>query len=463
MVQDLYCMADKIMWTPDLSSGSGPIYLRLVEQMAKDIEAGILVVGDKLPPQRQLAWHLDINLSTVTKAFQIATQRQLISGEVGRGTYILRKNREGTLFNLKKDQGNTVIDLSTHVPAINPDDNDLSKSLTELLQSPSVLPELLQYHTPASLERLRIKSSQWLYELGYPIQAKYCVALPTAQTALMVALLCSCRSEETILVNAHAFPGLKAVAKQLRLKLHAIEMDEQGITPDALMQAVRTTHAQVLVGDFILQNPTTVSMGKERQEIILSIIQKHNLLLIEEYVIGSLSDQPPISINCQEQSILITSLAKAVAPGLRFSTIAGRHPVIKTIINQPHATSWQFSPLTAEIACRWIESGTARKRLEWQRREVATRHQLFKKLFRSEYYSGNSTICSHVWLPVIGTADDAQTTCRQHGVEIVPSGFFAVGRNNSEYIRVSLTAAKSVKQLKIALIRILKTGIIKKT
>ncbi len=454
-------MADKIMWTPDLSKKNGPIYLRLVEQMEKDIKSGVLTVGDKLPAQRQLAWHLNINLSTVTKAFQIATQRQLISGEVGRGTYILRKNREATLFNLKKDQRNTIIDLSTHIPAINPDDQDLENCLTELLRAPASLPELLQYHSPAALERLRIKSSQWLCEFGYNIDPHHCVAIPTAQMALMVALLSNCRSEDTVLVNTHTFPGLKAVARQLKLKLHAIEMDEQGITPDSLLQAIRTTHAKVLVSDPILQNPTAVSMNLARQEEILAIIEKHKLLFIEEYVIGSLSDSPPISNNLQDHSIVIISLAKSIAPGLRFACIAGKHPAINTIINQPHATSWQLSPLTAEIACRWIEDGTARKRLKWQRNEVTRRHQLFKKLFRNKHYTGNNTVCSHTWLPVTGSADDAQQICHKQGVEVVASGFFAVGRNASEYIRVSLTAAKSMKELKTGLTRIIKTGVVK--
>ncbi len=60
-------MMENNRWTPDFNNGSGSLYLRLVEALATAIENGELAVSKKLLPQRQLAWHLDINLSIVTK------------------------------------------------------------------------------------------------------------------------------------------------------------------------------------------------------------------------------------------------------------------------------------------------------------------------------------------------------------------------------------------------------------
>ncbi len=461
MTQELYCMADNIMWSPDLSTEQGPLYLQLVNKMAQDIETGVLKVGEKLPPQRQLAWHLDINLSTVTKAFQEATKRHLITGEVGRGTYILAKSSEAELFNLKQDLDESIIDLSTHVPVAMPNDLDLENTLNEMMQDDQGLSQYLNYHSPASVLRYRITCSKWLTELGYPIGPESCVATTCAQNALLVSLLSCCRADDTVLVNELTFPGMKAVAKQLSIKLHGIEMDEQGIIPEALALAIRTTHAKVLVSDPTLQNPTSTSMGKQRQQEIIKIIKQNNLLFIEEYVIGALSGQPPISTQIKSHSILITSFAKTVAQGIRFAVIAGEHSVLQKILAESHATSWQFSPLMAEIACRWIESGLAKQRMNWQWSEIQKRHRIFKKIFPDTKYNGNKDLCSHVWLPVEGTAVQAQEKCHQLGVEVVPAGLFAVGRNYPECIRVSLTAAKSRQQLKIGLQRIYQSGVVK--
>jgi DNA-binding transcriptional MocR family regulator len=461
MTQELYCMADNIMWSPDLSTEQGPLYLQLVNKMAQDIETGVLKVGEKLPPQRQLAWHLDINLSTVTKAFQEATKRHLITGEVGRGTYILAKSSEAALFNLKQDLDESIIDLSTHVPVAIPNDLDLENTLNEMMQDDEGLSQYLNYHSPASVLRQKISCSRWLNELGYAIGPESCVATTCAQNAMLVSLLSCCRADDTVLVNDLTFPGMKAVAKQLSLKLHGIEMDEQGIIPEALALAIRTTHAKVLVSDPTLQNPTATSMGRQRQQEIIKIIKQHSILFIEEYVIGALSGQSPISTQIKQQSIVITSFAKTVAPGVRFAMIAGEHPILQKILAESHATSWQFSPLMAEIACRWIESGLAKQRMKWQWNEIQKRHRIFKKIFPDSHYDGNKDLCSHVWLPVQGTAEQAKEKCHQLGVEVVPAGLFAVGRNYPQCIRVSLTAAKSRQQLKIGLQRVYQSGLVK--
>lgn len=449
------------MWSPDLSREQGPLYLQLVNKMAQDIETGVLKVGEKLPPQRQLAWHLDINLSTVTKAFQEATKRHLITGEVGRGTYILAKSSEAALFNLKQDQDESIIDLSTHVPVAMPNDLDLENTLNEMMQDDEGLSQYLKYHSPSSVLRQKISCSRWLDELGYSIGPESCVATTCAQNAMLVSLLSCCRADDTVLVNELTFPGMKAVAKQLSLKLHGIEMDEQGIIPEALALAIRTTHAKVLVSDPTLQNPTASNMGKQRQLEIIEIIKQHKILFIEEYVIGALSGQPPISTQIKHQSIVITSFAKTVAPGIRFAMIAGEHPILQKILAESHATSWQFSPLMAEIACRWIESGLAKRRMKWQWNETQDRHRIFKKIFPETNFDGNKLVCSHVWLPVKGTAVQAQEKCHQLGVEVVPAGLFAVGRHYPQCIRVSLTAAKSRQQLKIGLQRIYQSGEVK--
>ena len=58
-------------WKPDITSMIPPLYKSLASALEEDIRNGILKPGDKLPPQRELADFLDINLSTITRAFKI--------------------------------------------------------------------------------------------------------------------------------------------------------------------------------------------------------------------------------------------------------------------------------------------------------------------------------------------------------------------------------------------------------
>ncbi|MFD2166988.1 PLP-dependent aminotransferase family protein [Thalassotalea euphylliae] len=456
------------MWAPSLSDSDKPLYQQIVDAMAADIASGKLAIGEKLPPQRQLAWHLDINLSTVTKAFHLAAQQHLIAGEVGRGTYILGQSVEAELFLLnqaKQPKGDThdtsaIIDLSTHIPATKVHDHDLENAISAITKAHNGLSTFLDYHSPSSLAHLQMAASTWLNQNQYKIPADRCVITNTAQNALMVSLMASCQKDDVVLVNELTFPGMKAIAKQLHLKLYGVKTDQQGIIPEALDLAIRSTGARVLVSDSTFQNPTGACMSAERQTAFINVLKRHNLLFIEEFVMGMLAGAPPVSGAIQTQSILISSFAKTVSPGIRFATIAGKHPILETVAQESHATSWQMSPLMAEVARHWINEGIAEQRKQWQINEIAKRYRIFKQVMPELSLPTDSNGCSHVWLPTLGDAKEAAIVLEKKGVRVVPSHYFAVNHQFIQAVRVSLTAAKSRQQLKIGLERIKGSGVL---
>ena len=75
-------------WKPERSKLKRPIYLSLAEQPEKDIAAGFLLPGTKLPPQRELVDFLDINFTTVTRAYRICELKGLIYAVTGSGTFV---------------------------------------------------------------------------------------------------------------------------------------------------------------------------------------------------------------------------------------------------------------------------------------------------------------------------------------------------------------------------------------
>ena len=75
-------------WKPTLQHSKKPLSLTLAERLEQDIHNGTLRPGTKLPPQRELADFLDINVSTVTRAFKICSNKGLLSSAVGSGTFV---------------------------------------------------------------------------------------------------------------------------------------------------------------------------------------------------------------------------------------------------------------------------------------------------------------------------------------------------------------------------------------
>src|SRR5258706_2613869 len=79
-------LADCMDWLPTLSEWPGPVYIRIVDALAADIANGRLVRGQQLPTHRALARELDIDLTTVTRAYREARRRRLLDTTAGQST-----------------------------------------------------------------------------------------------------------------------------------------------------------------------------------------------------------------------------------------------------------------------------------------------------------------------------------------------------------------------------------------
>lgn len=441
------------MWTPQLTDNEQPRYLALVEAIARAIESGELKVGERLPPQRRLAWNLGLNPSTTMQAYREAARRHLVSGEVGRGTYVLAGSKEATLFRLKHPgERPALIDLSTNVPVTDESNEDVETALQALLRNGHAK-DVQHYLTAGDLQLGRIHGAAWLQARGLNVPAQNILLCAGAQQGLFTALLSLCQPGEPVLVEAFTAPGIKAACRQLRLPLHGVALDRHGIVPDDLDRMARATGAKVIVLTPTLQNPTAATMTPQRQREVAEVVRHHDLLVIEDDVYGGLASQAPLSTVLGSHGVLVTSLSKTVAPGLRLGWIVADPDVLQRIDPHAQATHWSVSPLCLNIACQWIENGTAQRRLAWQTEEVIQRWRLARKILGTALYEGDMP-SPHVWVTTTQSSSALAQACRAVEVDVVPAEVFAVKPSDTQAIRVSLSAARSRAQLKLALERI---------
>ncbi len=75
---------DKQMFRPlQASSGDVPIYCRLANEILTLISFKRLAFGDRLPPQREIARMVNVNLTTVTRAFSTLHERGVVDSKLG--------------------------------------------------------------------------------------------------------------------------------------------------------------------------------------------------------------------------------------------------------------------------------------------------------------------------------------------------------------------------------------------
>lgn len=446
------------MWRPNPSALRRPAYLSLADQIARAIADGKLEPGARLPTHRDLAQGLNVSTQTVSRAYEELIRRGLLSGEVGRGTFVRPPRQEPELPYLPERNGE-VIDLSILKPVCAAIHQErLQAALQELARNlpPSAI---FSFRPNVVFPRHRAVAVEWLKTCGLPEVSPANISLTNGATAAMtIALMTAATVGSTVATEEIGHHTLVPLAAYLGLKLVGLEIDEEGIVPDALERACRNGDLRAVFVQPNVINPTTSLMGERRRRDIARLAQKYGLAIIESDVLGPLVENrpPPIAALAPENTLYLTSFTKCVIPGLRIGYLVVPDRLAPAAANRHLVTNWMATPLIAEIATRWIEDGTAEELMSWQRRALRRRHAMASKIFAGLPHRAHPNAL-HLWVPLNGHAEDQFIGhARLHGVAVAPGASFAIPPSEaSAAIRISI-GSTGEEELRLGLDRLRK-------
>ena len=79
-------------------AGALPVYMQIAERLARQIDAGILVEGQRLPPEREMAKQHGVAVGTLRKSLARLTAMGRLTRRQGSGNYILRSDDQGAIY-----------------------------------------------------------------------------------------------------------------------------------------------------------------------------------------------------------------------------------------------------------------------------------------------------------------------------------------------------------------------------
>ena len=445
------------MWMPVLSEPAEPKYLAIVDALDRDICAGLLPPGARLPTQRELAGRLGIAIGTVSRAYAAAEQRGLLSGEVGRGTFVRR--RELGVVEGANDEGDdpALLDLSKGRLVRDSRDPTLRRSL-EAIARRSDLDRLVDYYHPAAgMARHRTAGASWMRRSGLDIDPDGVVVTSGAQHGAALVLATIARPGDVILTEEVTYAGIKALASLLHLEVRGVALDDQGILPDHFEAACRSGGVRALFCMPNLQNPTGRTMPLARRQQIAAIAEACDVALIEDDVNGFLAADPlpPLTQLAPSRTYYVTGTSKSLAPGLRIGYVVPPPQRLERIAGTIRATTWLTSPILAELVTQWIASGEADAIVEWKRTEIAARHALALSVLGKWLPQG--PVSFHLWLPLPEPwrTEAFVAQARSRGVMVTPSQEFMIGRGNAPHaVRLCLGATLGRDRLEEGLRRL---------
>jgi DNA-binding transcriptional MocR family regulator len=437
-----------LSWIPDRSKLKRPFYLTLANALEADIVSGKLASGTKLPPQRELADYLDLNFTTVTQAYNLCREKNLIYGVTGRGTFV--SPLPGKTIPQRPGTSPDVIELGLvkgfdkiKTPIIEASQNVLKKGYIE---------DLYSHTEPAGHLHQRAAGAHWMKQMDVHTDSEHTAIFSGAQNCLSAALLSLFKIGDKMAVDEFTYSNLIGTARLSHIRLIPVKGDCCGMIPEALETACRH---EGISGIFLMPNcanPTTCTITEERKDALAEIIARYHLILIEDDNTGI----PPSGKNYRsmfsrlpEQTIYICSSTMALCNGLRVAFAAFPENFRTPLLNALFYLNIKTSSLDAEIMTELILSGKAAKLLEQKAELAGERNRIFDRFFPEAARPGTPAAFFR-WLPLPRLTMDEVEVERQlllQNVNVYCSYRFTANHNPRSFMRIAVSSPAGTPEL----------------
>ncbi|WP_192954780.1 aminotransferase-like domain-containing protein [Gallaecimonas mangrovi] len=439
------------IWTPDLSPFNGPKYLALADAIAAAIASGELVVGAKLPPQRQLADRLKVTVGTVTRAYDEGRRRGQLEARVGSGTYVKGPDQPVPIV-----PAGGPLALDGAMAPLGPQAQMMSEAMQSLAKDSHCLYQCLPYPQDNGLGHQRQAFLRWLNDAqGLPVSDEQLLLTCGGQHGISVTLEALCEVGDTVLCEGMSFPGIRMACERQGLKAVGLAMDSEGLVPEALEAACRQYRPRVLYLTANLQNPSCVTMPKARRQAIVALCRRFDVWVVEDDVqFVDPANKPPAFFSlAPDITVFISSFSKRYSGSLRVGFLLFDAKLRQRLLFCLRASVWTVSSWQLELVSRWLSDGQMQRLETWLSEEMRARRRLCERILGPGLLQGDAS-SFNCWLalPEPWRANDFARAALEMGVKLRTGEDYAIGRfAPPQGVRLSISQPASHALLEEAL------------
>lgn len=442
---------------PDANS---PLYRQLYSSIKNLIVSGRLEKGSRLPATRELAGQIGLNRTTISAAYELLESEGLITGHVGRGSFVAASGSEKSHVNWREILASS-IEASLAAPAAAPLASFQSSRPSELLFP-------LEEFRATCEEVIHGDEAQVILQLGspsgYPPLRRYLHDLARAEGVARdsddILITSGCqqafsllqnilvRHGETVLLEDPVYPGMRAAFERSGARLIGVPVTSDGLDLEALTRILERERPRLVAVTSNFQNPTGATLPLAARQALLRITQRAGVILVENDIYGPLAyeGEPIPTIKQLDETgdtILLRSFSKIAFPGLRVGWVIGPRPLIEKLTEAKQWSDLHTDQLSQAILFRFAQSG----RLERHRQRMLTAgrerlhavlHACEKHLPREvEFTRPRGGMSLWIRLPAALDAGELLPRAEREGVTYLPGKYFGVSRPQPNSLRIS--------------------------
>jgi 2-aminoadipate transaminase len=455
---------DEMDFNPALRQDSElPLYRQLFEQMALKIRSGAWPRGEKLPATRELAGQLGLNRTTISAAYELLEAEGLITGQVGRGSFVTGNSGDSGVVDWKallerggETPGSGQVNLNTRGAisfamsrpsrALFPLDEFRASCATVLGRAD--LADILQLGSPSGYEPLRRHLLEEARRQGAAAPGDDLLITNGCQQALDLIGRVLLRPGDAVAVEEPIYTGLKSLLSGMGAQLVGIPVGAEGMEVGQLERVLERERPRFLVVTSNFQNPTGATLPLSSRRALLEAARAARVPVIENDAYGELryrGEALPSIKQLDEQggTVLLRSFSKVSFPGLRVGWALGPKPLMDRLRHAKESSDLHTDQLSQAVLLDFVESG----RLEAHRGRVlqAGAERLEATLEACRRYLPAGTRWTrpeggmNVWVKLPEPLDAAELLPRaqKEGVAYLPGRYFSVSRLDPGSLRLS--------------------------
>jgi 2-aminoadipate transaminase len=235
--------------------------------------------------------------------------------------------------------------------------------------------QALQYGPTAGLESVREVIVDVMAAEGTPARPEDIFVTAGAQQALDLLGKVFLDEGDAIICEGPTYAGALKAFSSYRPRVIHVQMDEAGIIPAAVREALEEAHGQGMRVKFIytipnFQNPAGVTLAAERRRELLEIAREYELIIIEDNPYGMLrfeGEAPPTLAALEQEEtgsvdrvVYLGTFSKIFAPGVRLGWIHARQDILHNVNLVKQGSDLCSSNLSQMLVCAYFQ------RIDWR-------------------------------------------------------------------------------------------------
>jgi DNA-binding transcriptional MocR family regulator len=403
--------------------------------IARLITTGDLAPGDRLPTVRELATDLGVSPATVSHAWQTLASTGLIISRGRSGSFVRSVPREWMPRRYRGLDGalEARLDLSRGTP-----DPELLPALGPALSRISTRADTSSYQAKPDIPELHD-----LLRTTWPSPVESITVTNGALDAIDRALATLVRFGDRVIVENPTFPPFLDLLEHHGLEPIGVELDRDGMLPDAFTTALRSSPAIVLLQPRA-HNPTGASMSLERAKELAFVLYRsrsaENAIVIEDDHSGAISTAPDVTLATwmPERVLHVRSFSKSHGPDLRIGALGGPRALVDRVVARRLLGPGWTSRMTQALLFELLTDAVSVAEVDYARDTYATRQRLLADSLGVAAGDGINTL--------LQVADERAAIVRltAAGIRVAPGAPFQVGDASGQqpFVRVTVGVAR---------------------